>query len=217
MKASNLISIMKMEYKPSEKCLQALQNVLADNPWFSIGQQLLAQEIQRLEKSDFEDYLNKAAIYSINRKFLYDRLFDASQITDDDVELQNFDIEEEPPCEELEIEKQAIFDYPVADYFANETLETKATSEDIVDKFLASSQKISIEQKDEKSDNSDTSENIDTEPIVTDDFVTETLAKIYADQGYISKAIEVYEKLSLQDSKKSVYFAALIENLRKRN
>lgn len=45
--------------------------------------------------------------------------------------------------------------------------------------------------------------------------VTETLAKIYALQGNISKAIRAYEILSLKFPQKSVYFASLIEKLKK--
>jgi predicted Zn-dependent protease len=217
MNAANLISMMKMEYKPSEKNLQTLQNLIAENPWFSIGQQLLAKEIQRLKKDDFEKYLNTAAIYSLNRNFLYDKLFDSFQVERDEIELQNVNIEDEPPHNEVETEEQTVFDYPVSDYFANQAIDVKETSEDIVDKFLASSQKISIEHKNEKYEDGKMPENTCTEPIGEDGFVTETLAKIYAEQGYISKAIDVYEKLSLQDSKKSAYFAALIENLKKRN
>lgn len=48
-----------------------------------------------------------------------------------------------------------------------------------------------------------------------DEIVTETLAKIYAEQGSILKAISTYEKLSLRHPEKSAYFAALIENLKK--
>jgi hypothetical protein len=44
--------------------------------------------------------------------------------------------------------------------------------------------------------------------------VTETLAKIYALQGNISKAIRAYEILSLKFPQKSVYFASLIEKLK---
>ncbi len=44
--------------------------------------------------------------------------------------------------------------------------------------------------------------------------VTETLAKIYALQGNISKAIRAYEILSLKFPQKSVYFTTLIEKLK---
>ena len=44
--------------------------------------------------------------------------------------------------------------------------------------------------------------------------VTETLAKIYALQGNISKAIRAYEILSLKFPQKSVYFATLIQKLK---
>ncbi len=47
------------------------------------------------------------------------------------------------------------------------------------------------------------------------DLVSETLAGIYAEQGYTERAIEIYSALSLQSPEKSAYFASLTEKLKK--
>ena len=44
-------------------------------------------------------------------------------------------------------------------------------------------------------------------------FVSETLAKIYTEQGLYHKALDTYKKLSLKYPEKSLYFANLIEKL----
>lgn len=45
--------------------------------------------------------------------------------------------------------------------------------------------------------------------------VSETLAKLYVNQGYLDKAEDMYERLSLAFPDKSAYFAAQIEKLKK--
>lgn len=47
-----------------------------------------------------------------------------------------------------------------------------------------------------------------------DEIVTETLAIVYAQQGYTGKAEKILKKLSLQFPEKSVYFADLIKKLK---
>ncbi|MCQ2186042.1 MAG: hypothetical protein MJY92_04885 [Bacteroidales bacterium] len=46
-----------------------------------------------------------------------------------------------------------------------------------------------------------------------DEVISETLARIYADQGYPERAKDIYIKLSLLCPEKNAYFASLIENL----
>ena len=50
-----------------------------------------------------------------------------------------------------------------------------------------------------------------------DGFCTETLAGIYLEQGYPQEAIDIYSRLSLRYPEKSVYFAALIEKIDKKD
>ena len=50
-----------------------------------------------------------------------------------------------------------------------------------------------------------------------DDFYTETLARIYAEQGYYEEAIKVYAKLILLYPEKSAYFATLVNDVKSKN
>ncbi len=52
--------------------------------------------------------------------------------------------------------------------------------------------------------------------MATEDFCTETIAKIYEEQGYFDKARQIYAKLILAYPEKNTYFAALIEKLQTR-
>ena len=46
------------------------------------------------------------------------------------------------------------------------------------------------------------------------EFISETLAMVYASQGYTGKAVQMIKKLMLQYPEKNAYFAALIETVK---
>jgi len=88
---------------------------------------------------------------------------------------------------------------------------TKQVQADLIDKFISSNPRI--EPRTDKTEHP--VEDLST-PYVEEKggFVTETLARIYINQGYYSKAIDIYEKLCLKFPEKSGYFATQIEKIK---
>jgi len=87
----------------------------------------------------------------------------------------------------------------------------KQIQADLIDKFIIANPRIEpIRDK-----TALPAEDIPT-PFVESEgsFVTETLARIYINQSYYSKAIDIYEKLSLKFPEKSSYFASQIEKVK---
>lgn len=79
--------------------------------------------------------------------------------------------------------------------------------DDLIDKFIRNDPRITPSKAEFYSPT-----NIAKLSIVDqEEFVSETLAKIYEKQGYFDKAIKVYQKLSLKFPEKNSYFASLIE------
>jgi hypothetical protein len=87
----------------------------------------------------------------------------------------------------------------------------KQTQADLIDKFIIANPRI--EPNRDKTDYPVEGNS----KFITEEkggFITETLAKIYINQGYYSKAIDIYEKLSLKFPEKSSYFATQIEKVK---
>ena len=94
-----------------------------------------------------------------------------------------------------------------------DTADEKVKNDELINKFIINSPHI-LPQKPDISDKeqTDISESSGRE---NEGFITETLAKIYINQGYYSKAIFAYEKLSLKFPEKSSYFVTQIEKINK--
>lgn len=80
----------------------------------------------------------------------------------------------------------------------------------LIDNFIKANPKIASPHPNDKPQK-DISESSHEE---NDDFITDTLAKIYINQKHYNKALLAYEKLSLKYPEKSIYFAHQIEKIR---
>ena len=87
----------------------------------------------------------------------------------------------------------------------------KQLQSELIDKFIVSNPRIEPQK-----DKAYISNDVISRPFIEESgsLVTETLAKIYVNQGYYSKAIDIYEKLSLKFPEKSSYFAFQIEKVK---
>jgi len=87
----------------------------------------------------------------------------------------------------------------------------KQKQSELIDKFILTNPRIDPAREKSEAPQEDISKPSTEEK---GEFVTETLAKIYTGQGYYSRAIDIYEKLSLKFTEKSSYFASQIEKVK---
>jgi hypothetical protein len=82
---------------------------------------------------------------------------------------------------------------------------------ELIDRFISLSPRLEVQKDRNPATEGDLSE---PHTVAKVSFVSETLAHIYIDQGYYSRAIEIYEKLCLKYPEKSSYFADQIEKVK---
>ncbi len=140
-------------------------------------------------------------------------------------EIEPMHIELKMPEQKTNLAEAMLFEpMHMVDYFASQGI--KLTDEvQMADKlgkqlksfteWLKTMKKIHVENEAETPEKADTkvqvlAENSNTETEV----LTESMAEVFARQGKMGKASEVYKKLSLLNPDKSTYFAAKLENLK---
>ena len=147
-----------------------------------------------------------AALYVGSRGKILDlmRSVESESWTDADVEelIKSYITEN---VEEVPEHKEKRKTYAgVGDYFSQEDYDKVRSADDNV--FSRYAAKARQEKPDTASD-------------ISDDlgFYTETLAQIYAEQGYFDQAKRIYSKLILAYPEKSAYFATLIQKINEIN
>ena len=188
--------------------MDELLGVVSIYPWYGGARMELCR---RLAESGplSPELVSQAALYVESRSLLYKLVNSAgSDYSDSEVSTllervlgggKNGDAPAEAPVEAPAEAPARIF-VVGGDYFSASQYREVRRSEDSMFSSFASADKEGL---------------VFEEPEEGFDLCTETLAGIYAEQGYINEAKQIYSKLSLRYPEKSVYFAALIEKLDK--
>jgi tetratricopeptide (TPR) repeat protein len=208
MKAEQIFQYIQTPEMLNQETLPFLKELTQRHPAFEAGWILYLKNLKNINDSSFEQELINGAIRIQNRRKLY--LFLNSKPAEPK--------SGETAVEQGKTEESDIFNLIFAPDYQIETGEVVPSGNKnsekkfrLIDKFLEAQPKMPAAKPNEPGSPMDSEEpNKDDH----EDFVTETLASIYAQQGYYKKAIQIFEKLSLKNPEKSIYFAAQIEKIK---
>ena len=225
----------------SDEDVESLSAVVESYPYFTIAQALLSAGLELNEDGRSNRQLRLAAAMVPDRNALRHLLAEAkekSQVCDlpDELAVQNEEeiipektivipeIDLRKSQEELSKEMvlleekrksldelKALIEQRIVELEQEKEerkKEDKSLSKnEIIDKFIAENPQISRP----KQEFYDPFVVAQASVVDQENIISETLATIYLNQGYVEKAISIYQKLSLKNPEKSVYFAKLIE------
>lgn len=218
--------------------LTALEQLIEKYPWYSLAHLELYKKISEQGPEARKSCLGRASAYVHSRELLYEiaELHDmpspevSESLVEELIEEHELDIDAEPEQAAARVNQEdedfieliedsddeiIVVDSPKiipgGDYFSRNEMESlDLDSSRPIDKFI--SEKPSLLRGSAPA----------ADPVVIDiqeefddsGFYTETLATIYAEQGFVKRAVDVYAKLILQYPEKSLYFASLVKELK---
>ena len=188
--------------------IDELAGVVNLYPWFGGARKELCARMIRMGSGWDKGQYADAALYvgSRGKMAALVRAVNPEKWTDADVEelIKTYITEAAPVQEEAPAAEGRKTYAGVGDYFTQEDYDKVRRSDDNV--FSRYAAKVR-QEKPEPS----------LEPADDLGFYTETLAQIYAEQGYFEQAKHIYSKLILAYPEKSAYFATLIQKLNEFN
>ena len=181
----------------SKLTLDELVGVVNLYPWFGGARKELCVRMSRMGDGWSETQFADAALYVGARSKLLEviRAGKAEDLSDAHVEELLKTV--------APVEKKRVY-AGVGDYFSQEEYDQVRKSDDnVFSKYAAKARQGRTEPSDAE--------------VAEVEFYTETLAQIYAEQGYYEQAKLIYSKLILAYPEKSAYFATLIQKLEEIN
>lgn len=239
----DLEQLIKHPQTMDKETLYDLRSLIALYPYFQTARLLMLQNLYILHDPSFDEELRKAAIYITDRKMIF-RLIEAAHYklksattdnsqaknapgTDRTISLIDNFLDTIPATDEEEPKKKkrkptaadAAIDY------VSFLLDTESEDEEspeaplmkgqsLIDDFI-NNDKGKIELKEEPEYVPESNDTKDSENMVDGSYCTETLARIYIQQGRFEKALEIITRLNLIFPKKNAYFADQIRFLEK--
>ena len=211
-----------------------MNDLVNEFPYCQSARIMLTTLLYKEKDIRYEKELRTTAVYASNRGILKNRIYESGNKSKP-VVLHD-EHKEDPVTHKIESKEKAIRDTEISEssgklndviqgHFlelesgekpktvdvTEETIDKK-TKKDLIDQFIENEPSISRQKG--TFFNPVTAAKMS----ITDqeNIISETLAQIYLDQGFIDKAISTYKKLSLKYPEKSTYFAALIEKAEKK-
>jgi hypothetical protein len=199
----------------SEKNLIELKEILDEYPYFQSAHLLYIRNLANEKNFRFANQLKVSAVHATNRTLLY-HLLNSNQKKKNVEEVTVKKTPAEPQVNNGEI-KKIENQFIEAAYRLEGEVEADKTLAQLVKDINESAVKnksdlftpITLSANEEYPCEED--ENPD--PGSEDEFITETLAKIYIKQGLYVKAINAFQKLKLKFPEKSIYFAKQIDEV----
>lgn len=184
--------------------LDELVGVVNLYPWYSGARLELCRRMSRMGDAWDDDQYAPEALYLPQRSVLVNLLKRSRQADYSDKDLRELLASYlEPAAAETESAESAQHSVHVVggDYFSQAQYDNvKKGSDNIFSRFAVQIRSESSTANDELSP-------------VADRFATETLARIFAEQGRPEEAKRIYSRLILDIPEKSAYFASLIDSL----